>query len=89
MKINKFCQSCGMPAKQDPQGGGTERDGSISQKYCSYCYQQGEFIGSEEIDTAKKMQGLCIEKMTEQGMSKPVAWILTRGIPWLERWKKS
>jgi hypothetical protein len=31
---NKFCQSCGMPMKRDPQGGGTNADGSINENYC-------------------------------------------------------
>jgi len=87
MKNYKFCQSCGMPLKQDPQHGGTEKDGTKSPKFCSYCYQNGEFT-SPEIDTAEKMQKFCIEKMKEQGMPKFIAWIFTRNIPKLERWKK-
>jgi hypothetical protein len=88
MKKYKFCQSCGMPFKQDPGKGGTEANGSRSKMYCSYCYQNGKFT-SPELDTAKKMQEFCIEKMKEQGMSKITAWLFTRGIPRLERWKKS
>lgn len=76
-----------MPMKRDPQHGGTEADGSKSEKYCSYCYQSGEFL-SPEIDTPEKMQEFCIEKMKEQGMPRFVAWIFTRSIPKLERWKK-
>jgi hypothetical protein len=86
MKQNKFCQSCGMPMDKDPGKGGTEKDGSKSAKFCSLCYRDGEFL-AKDVDTAEKMQKLCIEKMTEQGMNKFVAWILTRGIPRLERWK--
>ena len=86
MSKNKFCQSCGMPLKQDPENGGTEKNGTKSTKYCSYCYANGEFLSSE-IKTAKEMQVFCIEKMKEQGMPKFVAWIFTRGIPKLERWK--
>jgi len=41
---NKFCQSCGIPMKQDPQGGGTNADGNKNEIYCGYCYQNGEFI---------------------------------------------
>ncbi len=82
----KNCQSCGMPTSRDPQKGGTEKDGSNSSKYCSYCYQNGTFT-SPEIDNPKKMQAFCIEKMKEQGMPKFIAWIFTRGIPKLERWK--
>ncbi|HAQ38579.1 MAG TPA: hypothetical protein DCQ58_08735, partial [Saprospirales bacterium] len=29
-KTYKNCQSCGMPLHKDPQGGGTEKDGSRS-----------------------------------------------------------
>ncbi len=86
MKKNKFCQSCGMPASKDAGGGGTEADGTKSELYCSYCYQGGKFL-LPDIDTAQKMQKMCIKKMNEQGMPKFVAWILTRGIPKLERWK--
>ena len=86
MKTNKFCQSCGMPMSKDPQKGGTEKDGSKTEKYCSYCYKNGKFT-SQEIDTPEKMQTFCIEKMKEQGMPKFIAWIFTRGIPRLERWK--
>jgi len=85
MKINKFCQSCGMPMNRDSQNGGTEKDGLKNNKYCSYCYQKGEFT-SPEINTPQKMQSFCIEKMKEQGMPKFIAWIFTRGIPKLERW---
>ena len=40
----KNCQSCGMPLKRDEKGGGTNADKSISKKYCSYCYENGEFV---------------------------------------------
>lgn len=86
-KNYKFCQSCGMPLKKDPQGGGTEKDGSKSIKYCSFCYENGEFK-SPEIDSPEKMQKFCINIMQKQGMPKFIAWIFTRGIPRLERWKK-
>jgi hypothetical protein len=84
-KTYKMCQSCGMPIKKDPQFGGTNLDGSRSNMYCSYCYQNGEFIFKS---TVKEMQIFCKEKMMEQGTSKFIAWMFTRGIPRLERWKK-
>lgn len=86
MSRNKFCQSCGMPISKDPQGGGTNFDGSKNQEYCSYCYVGGEFT-SPEIDTPQKMQKFCIEQMKKQGMPKIVAWLFTRQIPKLKRWK--
>jgi len=33
-----------MPLKKDPQGGATNKDGSKSTMYCSYCYENGEFL---------------------------------------------
>lgn len=84
----KFCQSCGMPKKMDEGHGGTEKDGSKSEKYCSYCYIDGSFAMEDEINTPKKMQEMCIKMMKKQGMNGIFAWLMTRGIPRLERWKK-
>ncbi len=81
--------NCGMPFKQDPGHGGTNKDGSKSDKYCSYCYKDGKFNLAKEVDTAEKMQKMCIKMMKKDGMNGFLAWILTRGIPRLERWKKS
>ncbi len=83
--MSKFCQSCGMPMKKDPQEGGTDADGSKNLKYCSYCYQNGEF--TQPDFTAIQMQAFCIGKMKEMGMPGFAAWLFTRGIPKLERWK--
>ncbi len=83
--MNKFCQSCGLPMNKDPENGGANADGSINAEYCSYCYKDGEFVG--DFKTAKEMQDFCIKKMNEDGMPKFVAWIFTRGIPRLNRWK--
>ena len=82
---NKYCQSCGMPMKQDPQGGGTNADGSINEKYCSYCYQNGAFTFE---GTASEFQEFCRKKMIEGGHSKFLAWLFTLNIKRLERWKK-
>ena len=85
--MNKFCQSCGYPMKNDEKGGGTNADGSSSEMYCSMCYADGKFLNPPEIDTAKKFQKYCIEQMKKDGMNGVLAWILTRGIPRLKRWK--
>ena len=83
--MTKFCQSCGMPMKKDPQSGETNSDGSKSTEYCSYCYTNGEF-SSPEIDTSQKMQKFCIGKMKEMGMPWILAWLFSRNIPKLRRW---
>jgi len=81
----KNCQSCGMPLKKDPQGGGTESDGSKSMAYCSRCYQAGAFINPQM--TITEMQALVKGKLQEMGFPGFVASFFTKGIPKLERWK--
>ena len=89
MKEYKFCQSCGFPLKKDKKGGGSEKDGSISKMYCPMCYETGKFLTPPEIDTAKKMQAFCIQEMKKDGMNALFAWLATRTIPKLERWKQA
>ncbi len=85
--VNKtLCQSCGMPLAKDPNGGGTWADGKKSPKYCSFCFQRGQFTLPKF--TAKNMQDLIITKMKEMKVPKIIAWLLTRNIPNLERWRK-
>ncbi|WP_417248836.1 zinc ribbon domain-containing protein [Celeribacter sp.] len=81
------CQSCGMPLTRDPKGGGTEANGLRSLKYCSFCYEDGAF--TQDFASPREMQAFCMRMLREQGTWAPVAWLMTRGIPRLERWKKS
>ena len=85
MKSYKNCQSCGMPLKKDPQGGGTESDGTKNLMYCSYCYHKGAFTHPDM--TAQEMQGFVKQKMKEMGFPGFLAGFFTKGIPKLERWK--
>ncbi len=85
-KANKFCQSCGMPMKKDLKGGGTHADGTLSPKYCSLCYQDGNFTRPDF--TAKQMQELVKGKMKEMGFPGFLSGFFTYGIPKLERWRK-
>lgn len=41
-KVVPSCESCGMPLLAD-QDAGTEKDGSLSSRYCTHCYQDGAF----------------------------------------------
>lgn len=74
--------------EKDEKGGGSEKDGSRSTLYCSMCYENGGFLSPPEVDTVEKMQKFCIQEMKKSGMNGILAWILTRGIPRLERWKE-
>ena len=83
-KQYKMCQSCGMPMSKDPQGGGTNADGTLNLKYCSYCFQEGDFTWHGNV---KDFQEFCRQKMIESGHNKLMAWLFTRGMKRLERWK--
>lgn len=85
-KAYKNCQSCGMPLKKDPQGGGTNADGSKSTMYCSYCYVNGKF--TQPDITADGMKTYVKGKMKEMGFPGFLATFFAAGIPRLERWKK-
>ena len=81
---NKFCQSCSLPMKKDPQGGGTDANGNKSGKYCSYCYQDGDFLFH---GTVGEFQDFCRKEMIKSGHSRFISWLFTRNFARLERWK--
>jgi hypothetical protein len=83
--VRLICQSCGMPLKKDPKKGGLEKDGAHSLKYCSLCYDDGEFLQPDIKVTS--MQHLVIHALQREGWPKVFAWLATRQIPRLERWK--
>lgn len=74
-----------MPLKNDPDGGGSEADGTRSQIYCSLCYRDGAFIHQDF--TAQDMQEHCVTQLKKRGMPHIMAWMFTRGIPRPGRWK--
>ena len=79
------CQSCGMPLSKDPQGGGTEADGSRNLTYCSLCYADGDFR-HPDVSVAE-FQTHCVDALAAKGMPRIMAWAFTRGIPKLDRWR--
>ena len=48
----------------DKQGGGTEKDGSLSTMYCSSCYKKGIF--TRPNITVKEMQKLVNEVLKKE-----------------------
>lgn len=84
-KTYKNCQSCGMPLKKDIKGGGTNIDGSTSNKYCSHCYEDGKFLQPDI--TAIQMQEFVIDKLKEMKFPGFLAKYFAKGIPKLERWR--
>ncbi len=80
------CQSCGMPLHRDPQLGGTNKDGSRSIEYCSYCYLDGDFTFHGSVGEFQKH---CKKAMIAGGHYRITAWLLTRGMKRLSRWKNT
>ena len=73
-KFDKFCQSCGMPIEKDPENGGTNADGSKTQKFCSYCFNAGafrdNFTSSAEMVTLVKGKLKDMLRKIEQRIEK-------------------
>lgn len=77
-----------MPLKKDKNGGGSEKDGTLSKMYCSSCYQDGVF--KDQNMTMKDMQKLVDDVLTnEVKLPKIFRWLAVRQIPKLVRWKKN
>ncbi len=86
MKKFKICQSCGMPFSKDPKGSGINADGTKSNMYCSYCFENGKFTKPDI--TADEMRTLVRKSLKENGFPGFITGVFTMGIPKLERWKK-
>ena len=81
-----ICQSCGMPLDKDPQKGGTNLDKSRSDKYCSFCFQDGKFV--DDGITLEQKIAKNINISVNMGMPKDKAQQMAESIlPKLERWK--
>jgi len=83
-----FCQSCGMPMSQ-PDLLGVEADGSKSEKYCTYCYQDGKF--SQPDATLEKMIEISAKGWSDQDPTvtfEQAKAQMDNVIPHLERWRK-
>ncbi len=83
----KFCQSCGMPMGQTDEHYGTERDGSKSADYCSYCYEGGAFTYHGDMEG---MIEICVPPVVEfnPNMTEQQARDMMRQFfPTLKRWQ--
>jgi hypothetical protein len=82
-----FCESCGMPMREEGEFG-TEKDGSKSSKYCTYCYQNGVFIDPDltKEDAVLKYAPMMAENL---GMPHEKAKIMVDNyLSALPRWNK-
>lgn len=84
MENKLFCQSCSMPLDSEALKG-TERNGSKTNEYCLYCYENGTFINPNM--TLDEMS--VIVKTQMEKMNLPVSLIdkSIQLLPDLRRWK--
>ncbi|MFS7004082.1 zinc ribbon domain-containing protein [Carnobacterium maltaromaticum] len=88
MAKTNLCQSCGIPLK-DETDFGTEKDGTLSTKYCEKCYQDGEWTKTDlDFDG---MYAYNLKKFQESDMNKIEKFFLNKMytkkfMKKLERW---
>ena len=80
----QMCQSCSMPLAG--KNNGTEKDGTLSQKYCNLCYKDGAFIDPDM--TLEQMKEITDKVLKEKGWGRIRRWLAVGYIAKLERWKK-
>ena len=69
----KLCQSCGMILELDSHKG-TGRDGSKSEEYCAFCFQQGAFT-----------RDLTMEELIEHNLQHLDEWNKSAGLQLTEQ----
>ena len=78
-----FCQCCGMPLTDDIIG--NDKDGSLNEDYCKWCYADGTYTYSNMDD----LINVCIGPMKEQGFTEEQARAhLQETLPTLDYWKR-
>jgi len=81
---NNICQSCGMPIMSEDQLG-VNKDGSLSEDYCKYCYLNGEFIDKVTMNEYIEM---CSKYSEQAGMTnEEMKSYCEELFPSLKRWK--
>lgn len=84
MNEEQICQSCAIPLTQDILG--TNVDGSLSNYYCKYCFQNGNF--TEDL-TLNDAINIIANNADEVGITREEAIdFATRNLPNLKRWKQ-
>ena len=78
-----FCQCCGMPLEDSIIG--HEKDGTLNEEYCQWCYADGTYTYSDMDDLIR----VCIPHMMEQGFTEEQAReYMKKMLPTLDYWKR-
>ena len=65
---------------------GTEKDGSLSEDYCKYCYQNGEFV--RPGITLDEMIERMLEMSEKEAVPADIVEESIRRLPGLKRWRR-
>ncbi len=77
------CQCCGMPLEDEMIG--RDKDGSLNEQYCKWCYADGTFTYNNMEDLIE----VCVKNMTsEEFPEEQVRAYLTEMLPTLDYWKR-
>ena len=77
-----FCQCCGMPLEDAIIG--KNKDGSLNEDYCQWCYADGNFTYSDMDD----LINVCVRHMATDGFSEEQARAyMKQRRPELDYWK--
>ncbi len=78
-----YCQCCGMPL-EDPIIS-REKDGSMNESYCKWCYADGEYMYSDLDDLIE----VCVKNMvSDEHPEDEVRAYLKTALPKLDYWKR-
>lgn len=84
MEPQRFCQSCTLPI-DNIENRGTEKDGSKSDLYCKYCYQNGKFTDPDM--TLESMKEIAETEMKKQHLPESIIQQSINMLPLLKRWR--
>ena len=78
-----ICQCCGMPLEDAILG--RNRDGSLNEDFCQWCYADGTYTYSDMDD----LISVCIPHMVKQGFTEEQAReYMKQKLPTLDYWKR-
>ncbi|WP_136193722.1 zinc ribbon domain-containing protein [Actinomyces procaprae] len=80
------CQSCGMPIPKEEQHG-SEADGTKSEDYCAWCYQDGAFVGPETLEELIEFSAPYMSEGVHITEDEAVSY-MSAVLPNLRRWKE-
>ena len=79
-----ICQCCGMPLEDDSIIG-RDRDGSLNEDYCKWCYADGTYTYSN----MDELIDVCVKNMVNENISEEQARSYMKNLlPQLDYWKR-